>query len=93
MGRRLAARQEHLELGDGMKADGRLLYALALLDEGGTMRGSVMVVDFPSRKALDEWLKVEPYVTQKVWREIEIRACKVGPSFLAGNTRLNIVSK
>jgi len=41
------------------------------------MNGSIYIVDFLSRKELDKWLKVEPYVTGKVWEKIDIIPCKV----------------
>jgi uncharacterized protein YciI len=79
--RRLAARQQHITLGNEMRDKGNLLYAVALLGEGEKMVGSVMVLDVPSRKDLDTWLTQEPYVTGKVWEKIDIRTCRVGPSF------------
>jgi uncharacterized protein YciI len=41
-----------------------------------------MVMDFPSRAELDEWLKVEPYVVGKVWERVEVFKAKVPPIFL-----------
>jgi len=82
-GRRLAARGEHLALGDRMKGEGKLLFAAALQDdEMQKMIGSVLICDFPARADLDAWLRVEPYVVQKVWEKIEVRQCKVGPAFV-----------
>ena len=81
LNRRLAVREKHIELGDKMVAEGKQLYGVALLDNKNQMRGSVLVVEFSSRKELDEWLKIEPYVVGKVWEKIEITPCKVGPSF------------
>lgn len=46
------------------------------------MIGSVLIVDFPTREALDGWLKVEPYVVGDVWKQIEITPCKVPPMFM-----------
>lgn len=40
-----------------------------------------MVVNFPSRKDVDEWLAREPYMTAKVWEHVEIIPCKIEPSF------------
>jgi uncharacterized protein len=82
--RRMAVRDKHLALGDVLRERGWLLYAAALLDESGTQKmvGSVMIFDVPSRKELDEWLKDEPYVVGKVWEDIEVSQCKVGPSFM-----------
>ena len=78
---RLAVRKEHIKLGDRLKAEGKLLFGVALLDRNGQMTGSVYIMDFYNRKELDGWLKTEPYVTGKVWQKIEINPCKVGPSF------------
>ena len=80
--RRLAARDEHLALVESMFNRGTHLYAAAITDDNDKMIGSVLIVDFPSRFELDEWLKVEPYVLGKVWDKIEIKPCKVGPMFL-----------
>lgn len=80
--KRLAVRDQHVKMGDAMKAAGNYLMGVALLDEEGNMKGSVMVLDYPSRKELDAWLKVEPYKVNGVWDKIEIIPCKVGPTFL-----------
>ena len=79
--RRLDVRSRHIELGDKMVLDGKALYGVAMLDEKERMIGSVYIMDFPSREALDEYLKTEPYVTGKVWEKIEVIPCRVGPSF------------
>ena len=83
MSRRMAARSAHLELGNEMLAAGTLLFAAAILDEGDNMIGSSMVVDFPSRSEVDEWLKIEPYVTGSVWEKIEVKKCRPGPAFVS----------
>lgn len=84
--RRMAVREDHLALGDRMRDAGKMLYGAAILDDNEKMIGSILVCDFQSREELDEWLKIEPYVTGKVWQSIEVKRCKVGPSFarLAG---------
>lgn len=70
-----------MAFGDKMKANGNYLMGVALLDESNQMIGSVMILDYPSRKELDDWLEIEPYVVNKVWKKIEIKPCKVGPTF------------
>lgn len=80
--RRLAVRDDHMKLVEKMKSEGRHLYAAAMLDENEKMVGSAMIVDFPSREALDGWLKMEPYVLGNVWKKIEITPCKVPPLFM-----------
>lgn len=80
--RRLAARQQHMEGVEELFKQGKHLYAVAILDENEKMIGSVIIADFQSREALDEWLLVEPYVVNKVWEKIEVKPCKVGPMFM-----------
>ncbi|MEB1808322.1 MAG: YciI family protein [Bacillaceae bacterium] len=80
--RRLDAREEHLQGVEERFKTGEHLYGAALLDDEGKMIGSVMVVDYPSKEALDEWLKVEPYVVQNVWQKIDVQSCKVAPTFM-----------
>jgi len=73
--RRKKARQAHIDLGDKLVADGNMWYGAALFDKDGNMNGSMIMVDFPSRKELDEWLKNEPYAVGGVWKKIEIYLC------------------
>ncbi len=77
--RRMAARAAHLANVDRLKP--HMVMGVATLDEAGQMNGSVMVVEFPDRAALDAWLADEPYVTGNVWQELSIQPCAVGPSF------------
>ncbi|MBS1990157.1 MAG: hypothetical protein JSS86_18170 [Cyanobacteria bacterium SZAS LIN-2] len=79
--RRLAKREEHLKAAEKMKVSGTLKFATALLDDDGKMIGSILVVDFPSREELDQWLKVEPYILGDVWRSVEVKPCRVAPMF------------
>ncbi|WP_034262040.1 YciI family protein [Actinospica robiniae] len=82
LNRRLAVREQHIALGDQLRDAGHMLYGGAILDDHGNMTASVLILDFPSRDELDAWLKVEPYVTGKVWEKIDIRPFRVGPSFI-----------
>ncbi|MED4531363.1 YciI family protein [Metabacillus fastidiosus] len=79
--RRLAVREEHLKSVERRFKEGQHLYGAAMLNDEGKMIGSMMVVDYPSREELDNWLKVEPYVTGNVWQKIEIKRCKVASIF------------
>ena len=80
--RRLASREEHIKLGSKMKAEGKQIFGVALLNEQSEMKGSVIVCEFDSKNELNEWLKVEPYMTGKVWEKVQVIPCKVGPSFI-----------
>jgi len=53
------------------------------LDDNDKMIGSIMVVTYPSLDELhNNWLKTEPYVVGDVWREIEIKPCRVPDIFI-----------
>lgn len=83
LNRRMAVRGEHMKLAEEMQKEGKFLCAAALLDDKEKMIGSVLMVDFPSREALDEWLKIEPYITGDVWQKVDIKPIKVPPMFFS----------
>lgn len=87
--KRLAARADHIALGNKLREEGKHLFGVALIDQTDSMCGSVLIVEFEDRKALDEWLSIEPYVTGGVWdmKKVTIQECKVGPSFLQNYTK------
>jgi uncharacterized protein len=71
--RRMRVRQDHLKKISGLKKTGEFLYGGAILDAEGKMIGSMIVYDFPDRESLDEKLKTEPYITEGVWKRIDIQ--------------------
>ena len=72
---RMAVRPRHLE---GMaKLGEHIVCAGGLLDDEGKMKGSVLILDFEDRAALDNYLKNEPYVVEHVWERIEIETVNV----------------
>lgn len=73
--KRMAVRPRHLE---GMKALGRQIIAAGgLLDEDGKMKGSALIMEFPDRAALDDYLAGEPYVVEGVWQKIVVEPMNV----------------
>ena len=73
--KRMAVRPRHLE---GMKALGRqIISAGGLLDEDGKMKGSALIMEFPDRAALDDYLAGEPYVVEGVWQKIVVEPMNV----------------
>ena len=73
--KRMAVRPRHLE---GMAKLGKhIVCAGGLLDDDGKPKGSVLVLDFEDRAALDEYLRNEPYVTEHVWEKIEVESLNV----------------
>lgn len=75
--RRLKARPFHLETAKKLRENGNLILGGATLDESEAMNGSVMIVEFANEIELQAWLKNDPYVTQGVWKSIEIKPFKV----------------
>lgn len=71
--RRLAARPAHFEKARQLKAEGHFVLGGALLDEGGKMIGSMMLVDFDSEESLNQWLTSDPYVLGQVWDRIDVK--------------------
>ncbi|MGW1162855.1 YciI family protein [Streptomyces sp. NPDC002513] len=80
--RRMAVREAHIALGDKLVAEGHMLFGTAILDGQDRMIGSMIVLEYPSRAELDAWLEIEPYVVGDVWRTIEVKPVRVGPSFV-----------
>jgi uncharacterized protein len=70
--RRHAVRPTHLDGIQPLVDAGNILAGGAMLDDDGNMRGSVLLVDLPSREELDAWIDQDPYVTGGVWKEIEV---------------------
>lgn len=79
--RRMEHRPAHLEKVQKAIAKGEELLGGAMINEQGNMCGSVMVFDVPSREYLDDLLKDEPFITQKVWDHIEIIPIRLAPGF------------
>jgi len=71
--RRMKSRPEHLEKIAMVKKAGEFLCGGAILDESGKMIGSMILYEVPDRTTLDERLRNEPYIYNKVWKKIEIR--------------------
>ena len=77
--RRMAVREVHLKNARRLVAAGHIVEGGAILDEAGQMIGSAVIVDFPSREALDDWLNTEPYIIHGVWQTIEIKPFRLAP--------------
>lgn len=75
--KRLAARPQHLARLEVLNAEGRVLAAGPMPKDATDLSqgffGSIIIVDFTSRDALDEWLKDEPYLHAGVYKEIDVK--------------------
>jgi uncharacterized protein YciI len=79
LNRRMANREQHLAGVKKLIAEGRFLSGGAILDDAGKMIGSTLHMDFPTRAELDAQLRQDPYVSGKVWEQIEVRQVKLVP--------------
>lgn len=70
--RRQAVRQQHIDLGEELRQSGNMWYGAALLHDDGSMKGSMILVDFTSEQELQEWLDKEPYIVGNVWRDVTV---------------------
>ena len=73
--KRMEVRPDHLA--NMSKIKGKVLCAGGLLDEEGKMKGSVMVMDFPSKELFDEYLSSEPYIKAGVWETVTVEKMNV----------------
>jgi len=70
--RRMESRPEHLDKIAIVKKAGEFLCGGAILNDSGNMIGSMILYEVPDRATLDERLRNEPYIYNKVWEKIEI---------------------
>lgn len=70
--RRLSVREDHLNRMRDEKVKGKFIIGGAKLNEEGAMIGSMLLVDLENETAVREWLKEDPYVTGKVWKQIDV---------------------
>jgi len=83
LNRRMAARPAHIEYIEKGIAAGTHLAGGALLDDEGTMVGSVVIVDYPSIEDVKtKCLANDPYVTGNVWQEIDVKPFRMSEVFL-----------
>lgn len=77
--RRAAARPGHIARVTPMAQDGTLALGGAILDETGTMRGSIAVTRHATDAAARAWMAEDPYVTGGVWQDIALHGTRFAP--------------
>jgi len=84
--RRAAARPAHVAGVRELARGGHLLDGGAVLDAEGRVVGSLLICEFPDAAAVDAYLKSEPYKTQGVWLDVQVRpVARVDVSALAAS--------
>ncbi len=75
---RVATRQAHI---DYVKAEGCVVFGGPLLDDGGDMIGSMLVLELADKAAADAFAAGDPYAKAGVFESVEITPWK----FVIGN--------
>lgn len=75
--KRMEVRPRHLENMERLKKAGSVVCAGGILDGGGRLVGSAMVLDFATRDLLDQYLASEPYIVEKVWETVTVEPMHV----------------
>ena len=70
--KRMEVRPRHLE--NINKLGKHVVFAGGRLNDDGKPVGSVMVMEFDTRAELDEYMKSEPYIEEKVWDKVDVEA-------------------
>lgn len=82
LSRRLKARPDHLKRLEQLKAEGRLLLAgphpAIDSEEPGPagFSGSLVVAEFASLQAAQDWAQADPYVTAGVYARVDVKPFK-----------------
>lgn len=77
LGRRKEVRPLHLAGAKKLKENNNFVFGGAMLDDDGNMRGSIMVVQFETQDDFQRWYDNEPYITQGVWKTIEVKPFRI----------------
>ena len=82
LGKRMAARPDHLARLQALQDEGRLLLAgpfpaVDAVDPGvAGFTGSLIVAEFASLQAAQEWAETDPYAATGVFRQITVQPFK-----------------
>jgi len=77
LNKRKEVRPLHLAGAKKLKENGNLVIGGAMLDDEKNMRGSIMIVQFETQEDFQKWYDNEPYITQGVWKSIEVKPFRV----------------
>jgi uncharacterized protein YciI len=77
LNRRKEVRLLHLAGAKKLKENNNFVIGGAMLDDDNNMRGSIMIVQFETQDDFQKWYDNEPYITQGVWKTIEVKPFRV----------------
>src|SRR5579859_2840624 len=62
--------------------EGRVVLGAGILDDAGAVRGSLVIVDYPSRADVDGYLASEPFATGGLWDRVEVHPLRLPDFYL-----------
>jgi uncharacterized protein len=81
--KRDALRPVHAATIKALFDEGHVVLGAGLLDDDGVVRGSLVIVDFPSRDDVDTYLASEPFATEGLWDRVEVHPLRVPDFYLS----------
>jgi uncharacterized protein len=85
--RRDSTRAAHTETIGRLFDEGAVLFGAGILDEGGVVRGSLVITDHPNRAAVDDYVRNEPFTTSGVWDRVEVHPLRVPDKYVQHRRR------
>ena len=73
-------RDAHMESITRRFHDGNVLFGAGFYDDEGVVRGSLVILDVPSRADVDAYLESEPFQRAGLWATVEVSELRV-PDF------------
>lgn len=77
--RRMAARERHLQVLAVWAGDGRLAFGTPLMAPDGRAIGSLMVLEVPDERGLQDYLAAEPFNSSGVWQRVTTFPFRIAP--------------
>ena len=75
-------RDAHMEMITRRFEAGEVVLGAGFYDDEGRVRGSLVVLDLPSRADVDAYLEEEPFMTHGLWATVEVNELKIPDFYL-----------
>src|SRR5262245_26396746 len=75
-------RAAHMEAITARFHAGDVLFGARIYDDDGVVCGSIIILELPSREAVDGYLATEPFQTGGLWTSVEVKELKTVDMYL-----------
>src|SRR5215471_10195841 len=75
-------RAAHMERITARFHAGDVLFGAGIYDDEGVVRGSIIILEMPSRAAIDGYLETEPFQMGGLWSAVEVNELKTADMYL-----------